>query len=728
MKYLHSLTAMLLLSASSNSVLAQDSNDVIETNITDTLIPIEIMGIRANHLTPFTFNNLYQYEFKKYQTGQDIAYTLQALPSIVSNSDAGNGVGYTDIRVRGTDMQRINFTLNGIPLNDAESQGTFFVNTPDLLSSTQSIQIQRGVGSSTNGPGSFGGSINISNIHSPSSPFIETQHSIGSFNTFKNSIHVGTGVLKNGFYSTLRVSKITSDGYIERSSSDLSSLHWMTGWSSEDNRTSIKFNLLLGKEKTGQAWNGVSEEMLEENRRFNELGIKEDGTYYEDQTDNYQQHYYQLFIQHEFNENWSANIGLFMTRGLGFYNEYRIGERYSTYYLPDFTIDSTTISETSLIRQLWLDNYYYGSVFNLQYTKNKTMLNLGGSISRFDNEHYGIVKWASQGIPADYQWYHNPADKSDYNIYAKWTQQLRPKFYSYLDLQIRGVEYNIYGYRKSPDIVQNNSYFFFNPKAGLTYINNHQKAFLSFGIANKEPNRDDFEASSEQTPSHETLYDWELGYEWSQQRYQFAIQLYNMQYKNQLVNTGKINDVGAYTRMNVNKSYRRGVELSGKFHLHEQISLSAHATFSQNKIKDFIEYIDDYDNGGQVEKFYKSTDISLSPNIIAFVQLSTRPISSLPHLQWDINGRYISRQYLDNTSSISKSIDPYLLFNTILQYEFDIKNSANFTVGLSIQNILDTKYSSKGYTFSYIWDGMNTYNYYYPQAGRQYYLTLNMRL
>lgn len=697
--------------------------------INDTLVPVEIIGIRANDLSPFAIKDMQKYEYRKYQNGQDISYTLESLPSIVSNSDAGNGVGYTDIRVRGTDMQRINFTLNGIPLNDAESQSTFFVNMPDLLSSSHSIQIQRGVGSSTNGPGSFGASINLSNAQTIDDPFIETSHAFGSFRTFRNSLSLGTGKNTWGLYNMLRISHIKSDGYINRSNSELSSLHYLLGWDSKDQRTSIKFNALLGKEKTGQAWNGVSEEMLENDRRFNELGLKDDGTYYNDQTDNYQQRYFQLFLQHKFNEQWQSNIGLFYTRGLGYYNEYRLGESLVDYGLSPIIIDSTTIDETSLIRQLWLDNHFYGAVFNTHYQRNNTIIDIGGSITQFDNEHYGKVKWATMGIPADHEWYRNPANKFDANIYLKWTQSLNEHITSYADIQWRGVEYNIYGFRKTPEVIQENKYSFLNPKLGLTYNPNFRtKAYFSLGVAQKEPNRDDFEASIQETPQSEKLYDAELGYEYKDKKLNFSVQLYYMYYKNQLINTGKINDVGAYTRMNIDKSFRRGIELAINYKFNPTISLQGHSTFSQNKILNFTEYIDDYDNGNQLIISHGKTDISLSPSIISQLQLSIVPLRQFKNFQVDLTGRYISRQYLDNTSNVAKSLNPYFTLNSIMQYTHSTKNNNTITFGLTIQNILNHQYSSKGYTYSYISEGLQTYNYYFPQAGRQYYLTINTRL
>ncbi|MBX9448565.1 MAG: TonB-dependent receptor plug domain-containing protein [Taibaiella sp.] len=360
------LIAPVLCATLSTGALAQDpAPDSLKQN---TLLEgVEIVVIRAGDHTPFTFTNLYKKDIQKLNDGKSIPYILDQMPSVVTNSDDGIGIGYADMRIRGTDNQRINFTINGIPVNDAESQGTFFVNFPDLISSASSVQVQRGVGASTNGAGAFGASVNISNIDQSEDAGAEVINTYGSYNTWRHTIKAGTGNIGGGFNFDVRLSKISSDGYIDRGFSDLKSLQFLAGWTSADRRTSLKFNLFTGKERTGQTWNGVVQDSLETNRRYNELGLKEDGTYYDDQTDNYQQDYYQLFFNHKFTEKWSGNAALFLTRGRGYYNEYRMGEAYSDYGLPDYQADTTVLSETSLIRQLWLDNYFYGIVMGARY-------------------------------------------------------------------------------------------------------------------------------------------------------------------------------------------------------------------------------------------------------------------------------------------------------------------------------------------------------------------------
>ncbi|MBL7704176.1 MAG: TonB-dependent receptor [Taibaiella sp.] len=695
---------------------------------------VTVNALRLGHKSPFAFSDVRKKDIEKLNDGRDLPYLLDQTPSILVNSDAGNGVGYTDIRVRGTDNSRINLTVNGIPVNDAESQGIFFVNFPDIASSTSSIQVQRGVGSSTNGSGAFGASINISNIEQDNTASATLINSVGSFGTLRHTLNAGTGRLNNGFNFDLRLSKIKSDGFIDRSASDMKSFQFIAGWTSKNEQTNLKFNLFSGVQKTGQAWNGVAEADLKNNRRFNELGIKEDGTFYKDQTDNYQQDYYQLFLNHRFNANWKLNAGLFLTRGKGYYDEYRIGESYGDYYLPNPVAGNDTLTETSLTRQLWLDNYYYGGIFNIQYAKNKTMVNLGGAVTQYDGEHYGRVNWASNGgVPQGYEWYRLPAHKTDANVYLKAEQELAENLYATADLQLRAVNYQINGFRKNPDVIQDNNFLFFNPKVGISYLRGHQKIYASFAMANKEPNRNDFEAGINDKPKAERLSDFELGYGYLKNGTELSANLYYMHYKDQLILTGKINDVGAYTRANVPVSYRAGVELLARHHFNEWFSVNANATFSQNKIQSFTEYIDDYDNGGQVEVAHENTDIALSPSVIATAGLSFKPftIRNARPFTFSLNGKYVSRQFLDNTTNAwsldnnkGKSINPFALANFSAMYEAGFGALKDIKVIASVNNLLDKQYESKGYTFSYYAGGLQTFNYYFPQAGRNYNLTL----
>jgi iron complex outermembrane receptor protein len=716
---------------------AQGADTASAINRIQELIPVEIQGIRVNDHSPYAVSNIGEQEIREQNQGRDIPYLLNQTPSVVISSDAGAGIGYTGIRIRGTDAARINFTINGVPVNDAESQAAIFVDFPDLLSSTHSIQIQRGVGASTNGSGAFGASINLSNLSQSQEAFAEINSSAGSFNTFKNTIEAGTGLLKGGFQFDLRLSKISSDGYIERAASDLKALQFIAGWNSKSKKTALHFNLFSGIEKTGQAWNGVPEDSLATNRRFNGLGLKEDGTYYDDQTDNYQQDYYQLFFDHQFNAYWNFHAGLFLTRGKGFYNEYRLDEPFSDYgRTPFITETGDTFLTTNLTRRLWLDNYYYGLTYALNYQKHKTQFILGGSFTRYDGRHYGYVTWADYGFPADYRWYDLDAFKKDFTVYAKLQQKLNSHFYAFADLQYRRVDYQINGFRKNPELRPDVHYNFINPKIGLSYLASHQnhaesKAYVSLAIANKEPNRDDFEASNQQLPRPETLYDGELGYQYHALKWEMGVNLYYMAYHDQLILTGQINDVGSYTRFNVPESYRTGLEWTASYKPIPAVTLHANATLSRNKIKDFSEYIDDYDKGGQIVNHYAKTDIAFSPGFISYGGADLEPFyGKWTRQQFFIHvaGKYVSRQFLDNTANKNRSIQPFAVADLRFNYTLKMKRIKELGVSLALNNVLNKKYEANGYTFSYRYDQhLITENYYYPQAGFNFLLGLSLQ-
>lgn len=716
---------------------AQESDTTTTLIRSQELIPVEVHAIRVNDKSPYAVSNLNEKDIRQQNLGQDIPYLLNQTPSVVISSNAGAGIGYTSMRIRGTDASRINFTINGIPVNDAESQSAIFVDFPDLLSSTQSIQVQRGVGSSTNGAGAFGASVNLSNMQQDKKAFAEVNNSFGSFNTWKHTVRAGSGLLKGGFQFDVRASKISSDGYIERSSSDLKSLQFIAGWTSADENTSLRFNIFTGTEKTGQAWNGVPQDSLATNRTFNGLGLKADGTYYDDQTDNYQQDYYQLFFDHKFNDSWSAHAGLFLTRGKGFYNEYRLAEDFADYGLPAFTTEAgDTFSTTNLTRRLWLDNHYYGAVYSLAYQKDKTQLILGGAYTRYDGKHYGYVTWADYGITDNYRWYNLTAFKTDFNIYAKWQQQIGAHFYFFGDLQYRQVHYTINGFRKNPDLMPRADYNFLNPKAGLSYITTHanqaeSKAYLSLAVANKEPNRDDFEAAPTTLPLHETLYDAELGYQYRSSKWEAGANLYYMHYKNQLILTGKINDVGTYTRTNTPTSYRAGIEFAAAARPLTWLQIQANATLSRNKIIDFTEFIDDYDSGEQLTHTYQETDIAFAPGLIAGGTFTLEPLQRIlceQQLYIDIMGKYIGTQYLDNTANKARSIDPYGLCDLRFRFTFHTPLVKDLGISLALNNVLNKMYVADGYTFSYKYDGtVATENYYFPQAGFNFLLGVNLR-
>ena len=741
MAHLNPLKFVLFFSALTTFIEVQaqekDSSEIPQ-NIPLLLKSIEVRSIRTDAKSPFTKTNIGQKDIELQNLGQDLPTLLQMTPSAVSSSDAGAGVGYTSLRIRGTDGTRINVTLNGVPVNDAESQGTFFVNLPDLASSTSSIQLQRGVGSSTNGAASFGATMSISNMDQKDLPSGELSMSAGSFNTQKYTLKVGTGLLQNGWKFDVRLSKISSDGYILRSASNLKAAQAIASWQINP-QTKFKFLVLTGDEKTGQAWNGVPQDSLKSNRRYNELGQKADGSYYDNQTDNYQQTYYQTFLDHNFNKHWSGTIGLFFTRGKGYYEEYRIGENFKNYGLSPFTTSAgDTFTKTDMVRQLWLDNQYYGGIYGIQYIQNKTTINFGGSIAQYSGLHYGFVKWAALGIPADFNWYRNDAMKNDFNQFVKWQYHLNHKLTVYADVQARVVSYFMNGFRKNPNLNPSVNYSFLNPKVGANYMlqderNRQQRVYASFALANKEPNRNDFEASAAKLPKPEQLMNIEAGYEITAKKWNALTNVYWMNYKDQLVLNGQINDVGAYTRVNVDKSYRAGLELVASAACTKWFKVSGNVTFAQNKIKNFNEYLDDYDNGTQQIVAHRNTNIAFSPNVIAAADFGFKPFvhfryGGLRALELNLLAKHVGRQYLDNTSDKSRSIADYSLIDLRIRYVWTIKEHSEILFTLAIYNSLNRLYENNGYNYAYISSGalVNT-NYFYPQAGRNFLAGIGFR-
>lgn len=702
------------------------AQDTTVQKLSDTLMldNIEVTSIRAADKAPFTKTNISKQQIEKINLGQDLPFILNQTPSVVVNSDAGNGVGYTGIHIRGTDASRINVTLNGIPYNDAESQGTYFVDLPDLSSSVNSIQIQRGVGTSSNGAGAFGGTINLSTNEVNKEKYAEFNNSYGSFNTWKNTLKVGSGLLANHFLIDARVSKITSDGYIDRATSNLQSFYTSVAYVNQN--SSLRFNILSGKEKTYQAWYGIPQSYLDSNRTYNPAGTEKPGAPYANETDNYLQTHYQLFYNRKVNSFLSFNVAAFLSRGKGYYEEYRAGQAFSDYSLPDVINGTDTITTTDLIRRLWLDNYFYGSVFSLQYHQNKTQFTFGGGLTKYDGKHYDIVTWAQQGFPKDYKYFNAPAEKNDFNLYAKVMQTLGSGFTGFLDLQGRFIKYKINGFESHPAMNVEKTYSFFNPKMGISYNKNNYQAYASFSVAAKEPNRDDFEAGITQIPKPEILYDLETGIERKNELFNYGITFYYMYYHNQLVNTGKINDVGSYTRTNAPESYRAGIELQADAKLTNWISVLGNISFSENKIKNFTEYVDDYDNGIQKQNNYHNTNISFSPGIVGSAGIN---ISPLKNAEINFQSKYVGRQFLDNTSHISRSIDPYFVQNVRLSYSLLKKVFKEVDFIFQVNNVFNKKYESNGYTYNYIYGGEFTVeNYYYPMAGTNFMTGINIKL
>lgn len=698
-------------------------NNILLENTGLFVKPIEIMSTRAGQNAPFTKTTISADEISKINLGQDLPVLLKQQPNIITTSDAGAGVGYTNMWIRGSDITRINVTFNGIPVNDAESAGTFFVDIPDIASSTNSIQIQRGVGTSTNGAGAFGATVNISTNKFNPIPYGELMTAYGSFNTWKQEAKAGSGLLNNHFTVDARLSTISSDGYIDRASSDLKSFYFSTAYLNK--KTAIRFNVFSGKEKTYQAWNGVPADSLKTHRTYNDLGLMSNGKYYKNQTDNYIQTYYQLFLNQEINNHWNFNIATFLTRGKGYYEEYKTDQDYSDYGLPYPVIEKDTLQSTDLIRDRWLDNYFYGSVFSLNHTGKGLNWNFGGGWNHYDAKHYGNVIWAQYAIDKDYQYYDNTADKNDFNIYWKGDKAITSALHAFLDIQYRHIKYNINGFKDNADLKPHNNYNFFNPKAGISYmLNNKDKIYASYAIANKEPNRNDFEANQQEAPRTEHLDDLEAGYDRDGEFYHLHGNFYYMHYKDQLVLTGKINDVGAYTRTNIPKSYRAGIELSADIQFAQIWTVSANTAFSKNKIKDFTEYLDNWDNGKQIAKDHGQTDISFSPSFVSGGSLAVVPVKNLTIA---LLGKYVSRLYLDNTSEKNRSLDPYFVNDLQVHYTWKPKWITAINLNVMVNNLFNVKYLTNGFTYSYISEKeIHTENSYFPQAGTNFMVGIRL--
>ena len=697
---------------------------------------LEIKSLRASDKAPFTKTNIGKEELAKINIGQDLPILLNQTPSTVVASDAGNGIGYTHISIRGVDAQRTNVTLNGIPYNDAEDQGVYFVDMPDFASSLSSIQIQRGVGTSSNGTGAFGAGINLQTNDFNEKAYAEINNSYGSFNTIKNTVKVGSGLIADHFTVDARLSRIKSDGYMDRASSDLQSLSFSVAYINKT--SSLRFNIFSGKEKTYQSWYGVPQDTLPVHRTYNPEGLESNGSYYPNQTDNYQQNHYQLFFNHSFNSKWSFNTALFFTPGKGYYEEYQAGASYSTYNVPNPLYGKDSATSTDLIRQQWLDNKFYGQIISLQYKKDNDQLIIGGGWTRYEGGHYGNVIWAQNGgFTPNYLWYNNNALKTDENIYAKWEHQLSSHLLFYADMQYKHVMHRMDGFNYDPTRSVKEDWNFYNPKLGVSYTNNGWLLYGSWAVANKEPNRTDFENATTYTPKPETLNDFELGAEKKTSAYNYGATLYYMNYKDQLVLTGELDDVGNSIRINTPKSYRLGVEFQGGIVANNWLNFTGNLTLSSNKIKEFTEHIYVYDSAtysilGDTIRQHNNTTISFSPSTVAAGSIN---ISPCKHLEISLLSKYVSRQYLDNSQTLSRSISDYFTEDFRAIYSLHGKLLKETSLILQVNNIFNRLYEPNAATYpSYTYNGgtntstLSNYNYYFPMAGTNVMVALNIKL
>ncbi|MDD3687756.1 MAG: TonB-dependent receptor [Bacteroidales bacterium] len=708
---------------------------------------VVVKATRADENSPVAYSVVDAEELRKRNSPQDLPYLLELTPSFVATSEAGTGIGYTNFRIRGTDPTRINVTVNGMPLNDAESQSVFWVNMPDFASSVNNVQITRGVGTSTNGAAAFGGSMNFFTGSLSDKPYGEISAMAGSFNTIRENISVGTGILSNGFSFDLRLSNLDSDGYVEQSFSDHQALMMTGAWRGKT--SFLRFNLIHGREKTGISWWGCPEEMLETNRTYNPAGeyFDDNGNrhYYENQTDNYIQTHYQLLYSKEFGHNFDINAGIHYTRGDGYYEQYKEDELLAEYRLPNVTFQADpvisgsdtlipapiVITNSDLIHRKMMGNDFYGGTLAANYKTAKLKLSIGGGWNQYDGNHFGNVIWMRySGLSEiDYEWYRNSGLKTDLNLFAKANYEIYKSLFVYGDVQFRninytmeGLDYDLDSYGNQRILDQEHVYNFVNPKAGLFYqISDNMNAYLSFAVANREPTRTNFKDAAgdiSKTPLPETLYDYEAGYVYRSQQFSAGLNLYYMDYTDQLVPTGEKSSVGYDIMTNVAESYRAGIEIAVGVKPISKLSIDANLTLSQNKIKNFTAWAYTYDD--EWNEAYEAinlgeTDIAYSPNIISSGIVAYKPFAGFT-LSWI--AKYVGAQYFDNTSSADRKLDPYFVNNLQLDYTIETKYVKEISFKFMVNNIFNLEYSNNAYGGMWYEQGLEkTWAYYYPQAG-----------
>lgn len=678
---------------------------------------VEVTATRATKSTPVAFTNVSKQQIAELNHGKDIPFLISSTPSVLTTSDAGAGIGYSAMRVRGTDATRINVTANDIPMNDAESHSIFWVNTPDFASSLEDIQIQRGVGTSTNGAGAFGASVNMRTQRFSMNPYAEMSGTYGSFNTNKETFKVGSGLIGGHWNFDARFSHIASDGYRDRASSKLHSYFAQAGYFG--GQTSVRFITFGGKECTYHAWDGISKSDLTDNRKYNPNGeIKRDGKvigFYDDQTDNYRQTHYQLIWDQGIGANWHWNLGLHYTDGFGYYQEYKNARTLKEYGLEPFMVGDNKVKKSSLVRKKNVDSGFGGAVFSLNFTKGSLNTTFGGSFNSYANDHYGNVIWVENYLlPLDpsHEYYRNKGKKNDFTIYWKASNTLWQSLRLYADMQYRHIGYKITGdndkwdWTASPEHLQvlnvDEKFDFFNPKVGLIYdFNKHNTAYASFSVAQKEPTRNNYtDGLFTVRPKAEKLFDWEAGYTFSSDRFTAGVNFYYMKYKDQLVLNGKLNEIGEAMAENVPDSYRMGVELQAGVKITEWLRWDLNGTFSRNRIKDYVGYVSNYEASTWNDLYTQTavekgnTTIAMSPSFIGNSVIAF----NLKGFSAQFTSQYVSRQYLDNFENKEDSLDPYFVSHLNLAYTFKLPHVKAITVGCTVYNIFNEKYETNGYS------------------------------
>lgn len=742
MKRLLSTTALIL---GLQPCAAATPNDSLDTVLGEA----SVIATRATRQTPIAFTNLSREQISRANHGQDIPYLLSATPSVVVTSDAGAGIGYTSLRIRGVDATRINVTANGIPVNDAESHTVFWVNMPDFASSVKDIQLQRGVGTSTNGAGAFGASLNLQTADFSQKPYAEVSASAGSFCTHKETFCIGTGLLKDHWTFDLRLSNIGTDGYIDRAAAKLHSFYTQAAWVGA--ATSARLIAFGGKEQTYHAWNYASrEEMQTYGRRYNSCGYMytdADGVqhFYEDQTDNYVQTNLQLLLDHRFTNHWSAHLGAHYTKGDGYYQEYKTDRKLIEYGMQPFEADGETVKKTDLVRKKAMDNHFAGAVFSVNYRDDKLRASLGGAANKYVGDHFGRVLWAKNYIgelDPNTDYYRNEAHKTDANVYLRAEYQLCRGLTAYADAQYRHIRYRMEGTNDKYNswagsgmqrLDLDERFNFFNPKAGINWqVNPRLRLFASVAQAHKEPTRNNYtDGYFTERPRAERLTDYEVGAAYHAPRWHAAANLYLMNYRNQLVLTGELNEIGEAVSANVPRSYRAGLELQGGFSLPCGLEWTGNLTLSRNRIRDFKETIYGYDDAWNdlppVEINHGDTHIAFSPEILA----GSRLAYSIKGLRAELMTQYVGKQYMSNADVAAHRLDDYCVSHLDLSYSFAPRRYIkNVRVGVAIYNLFNAEYETNGWaSSSYLNTPDNRVNYtgYAAQAGTNFLANLTLK-